>query len=57
MNKLLASSLALAMAATSAVGFAAEDDLKSGLQPGEHAGFFLVKDVTGPNKDKSLCYR
>lgn len=57
MNKLLVSSLALAMAATSAVGFAAEDDLKSGLQLGEHAGFFLVKDVTGPNKDKSLCYR
>ena len=56
LNRLLVSSLALAMAATTAVGFAA-DDVKSGLQLGEHAGFFLVKDVTGPNKDKSLCYR
>jgi hypothetical protein len=56
MNRLLVSSLALAMTATCAVGFAA-DDVKSGLQLGEHAGFFLVKDVTGPNKDKSLCYR
>ena len=56
MNKLLVSSVALAITAASAVGFAA-DELKSGLQLGEHAGFFLVKDVTGPNKDKSLCYR
>ena len=56
MNRLLASSVVLAMTAASAVGFAA-DDVKSGLQPDEHAGFFLVKDVTGPSKDKSLCYR
>ncbi|NQV25974.1 MAG: hypothetical protein HQ518_16565 [Rhodopirellula sp.] len=56
MNKLLAASLALAVTATTAVGFAA-DEVKSGLQPQEKAGFFLVKDVTGPNKDKSLCYR
>ena len=56
MNRLLASSVVLAMTAVSAAGFAA-DELKSGLQPDEHAGFFLVKDVTGPNKDKSLCYR
>ncbi len=56
MNRLLVSSLAVAMIATSAVGYAA-DDVKSGLQLGEHAGYFLVKDVTGPSKDKSLCYR
>lgn len=56
MNRLLVSSVALAMTAASAVGLAA-DDVKSGLQPGEHAGFFLVKDVTGPSKGKSLCYR
>jgi len=56
MHRLLALSVALAFTATSAVGFAA-DKVKSGLQPEEHAGFFLVKDVTGPNKDKSLCYR
>ncbi|MDA0808697.1 MAG: hypothetical protein O2983_03465 [Planctomycetota bacterium] len=56
MNRLLASSVVLAIAAASAVSFAA-DGVKSGLQPNEKAGFFLVKDVTGPNKDKSLCYR
>ncbi|NQV25973.1 MAG: hypothetical protein HQ518_16560 [Rhodopirellula sp.] len=56
MNRLLVSSVALALTAASAVGFAA-DELKSGLQLDEHAGFFLVKDVTGPNKGKSLCYR
>ena len=56
MNRLLVLSVALAMTAASAVGLAA-DGVKSGLQLGEHAGFFLVKDVTGPNKGKSLCYR
>lgn len=56
MNRLLVSSVALAMTAASAVGLAA-DEVKSGLQLGEHAGFFLVKDVTGPSKGKSLCYR
>ncbi len=33
------------------------EELESGLQPGDAAGFFLVKDVTGPSADKSLCYR
>jgi hypothetical protein len=32
-------------------------ELKSGLQVGASAGAFNVKDITGPNKDKSLCYR
>ena len=32
-------------------------DLESGLQVGDKAGFFLVKDVTGPNAGNSLCYR
>ena len=33
-------------------------ELKSGLQVGDSAGAFQVKDCTGPNKDKSsLCYR
>ena len=36
---------------------AAAGEVKSGLQLGEHAGFFNVKDVTGPNAGKSLCYR
>lgn len=56
MNRLLGSLAVLTVTAASTAGFAA-DDVKSGLQPNEKAGFFLVKDVTGPNKDKSLCYR
>lgn len=32
------------------------ETLRSGLQPGDKAGAFNVKDVTGPRKDKSLCY-
>ena len=33
------------------------EELKSGLQVGDSAGAFNVKDCTGPNKGKSLCYR
>ena len=32
-------------------------DLESGLQVGESAVPFNVKDCTGPNEGKSLCYR
>ena len=32
-------------------------EIKSGPQVGEPAKFFQVKDVTGPRKGKSLCYR
>ena len=32
-------------------------ELKSGLQPGEHASFFNVRDCTGPNAGKTLCLR
>lgn len=35
----------------------AADSLKSGLQVGESAGFFQVKDCSGPNTGRSLCYR
>ena len=31
-------------------------DLKSGLEVGAKAGAFQVKDCTGPNKGKSLCF-
>ena len=36
---------------------AVAEGLESGLQVGEKAGFFLVKDSTGPNAGNSLCYR
>lgn len=32
-------------------------DLQSGVQVGDFAAPFDVKDITGPNKGKSLCYR
>jgi len=35
----------------------AAEDIKSGLQVGDSAGAFNVKDITGPNAGKSLCYR
>ena len=40
-----------------ACGVASAAELQSGLQVGDHAGPFNVKDITGPNAGKSLCYR
>jgi hypothetical protein len=54
MQRIWMPSIALA-AAVAGVLVAAE--VQSGLKPGEHAGAFNVKDITGPNKGKSLCYR
>lgn len=53
MRKFCGLVLALLMATAGVV--AAE--LKSGLQVGDHAGAFNVKDITGPRAGKSLCYR
>lgn len=53
--RLLAPTVALVCVTVGAVAMA--EDLKSGLQIGEHAGPYNVKDITGPNKGKSLCYR
>ena len=36
---------------------AVADDLQSGLQVGDKAGPFNVRDVTGPSAGQSLCYR
>lgn len=54
MRTFAVSSFALLIAAA---GAASAAKIESGLQPGEAAGAFNVKDVTGPNKGKSLCYR
>jgi hypothetical protein len=35
----------------------AADAVKSGLAAGEPVNAFLVDDITGPNKGKTLCYR
>lgn len=49
--------LALSSALVLATGVAFGGELESGLKPGDHAGAYNVKDVTGPQKGKSLCYR
>jgi hypothetical protein len=55
MNKAWLASAAMLCAA---VGVAwAADELKSGLQVGDSSSPFNVRDVTGPNKGKTLCYR
>jgi hypothetical protein len=46
-----------ALLATFCVAAPAAEKLKSGLQVGDDAGAFNVKDCTGPSKGKSLCYR
>jgi hypothetical protein len=33
------------------------EEVECGLKAGDGAAPFNVLDVTGPNKDKSLCYR
>ena len=52
MKRLL--SLAIAV---SLVSSAIAADVKSGLEKGTSPGAFQVKDVTGPSKGTSLCYR
>jgi hypothetical protein len=54
MKRFVLTSFAIACVVAGAVAAA---DLTSGLQVGEDAGAFNVKDITGPNKGKSLCYR
>jgi hypothetical protein len=33
-----------------------DSEYKSGLQPGDTTSAFQCRDITGPNKGKSLCY-
>ena len=53
---LLAYSLTALAGMTGLVAAEAEKALKSGLQPGDKTTPFNTRDITGPNKDKSLCY-
>ncbi len=55
MQRVMIPAMGLMVACAASVGFAG--DLESGPQKGEAAKFFQVKDVTGPRKGKSLCYR
>ena len=52
--------LAMGLSAAAMLGVMASSavaGVKSGLQEGDRAGAFNVRDITGPNKGKSLCYR
>lgn len=53
MKKLLASFAAVLMVA----GIVIAADVESGLKVGDQVGAYNVKDITGPNAGKSLCYR
>ena len=55
MRKIMGTSLAVLVACSAAVVTAG--DVESGLQVGDRVGAFNVKDVTGPRKGTSLCYR
>ena len=55
MKRVTVLSLAVLVASAGAAAFAA--DFKSGLQVGGFATAYNVKDITGPNKGKTLCYR
>jgi hypothetical protein len=51
-------SLAASLACVAGLTRAGEGDgeFKSGLQPGDSTSAFNCRDITGPNKGKSLCY-
>src|SRR5436190_1683359 len=53
MKKVLASFAAVLLVA----GMVVAADVESGLKVGESVGAYNVKDITGPNAGKSLCYR
>ena len=55
MRRMLIPAAGLLVALMSTIVMAA--DVESGLQVGDSAGAFNVKDITGPRKGKSLCYR
>lgn len=55
MRRLIVPSVAVVALCVGVAAIAAE--IKSGLQVGEAAGAYNVKDCTGPNAGKSLCYR
>jgi hypothetical protein len=48
------------VAVSASIGFAADDaatEVRSGLPVGEIVPAFNVRDITGPQKGKTLCYR
>ena len=56
MNRFIAPALACFVAAAASIVIAGPD-IKSGMDIGESTTAFNVRDVTGPSKGKTLCYR
>ena len=44
------------LGASASLAGGGEDKFQSGLQPGDLTSAFQCRDITGPNKGKSLCY-
>ena len=55
MRRIIGPSLGLLVACMATAVVAGE--LESGLQVGDKAGAYKVKDITGPKQGTSLCYR
>jgi hypothetical protein len=55
--KKLSAIVALCAVAVTGLALAAEVELKSGLPVGEDLPAFNVRDITGPSKGTTLCYR
>ena len=57
-KRLVCLSLAATFACVTGVAWVGENDkeIKAGLQPGDSPSAFQTRDITGPNKGKSLCY-
>jgi hypothetical protein len=54
MRRLMLPSAVLACAV---IGVAFAEEVKSGLEVGKPCPPFNVRDITGPNAGKTLCYR
>src|SRR5688572_25107607 len=57
MNRFIVPAFALMACVGLAVAEEKKSEVKSGLEEGESPAAFNVKDITGPSKGKSLCYR
>ena len=55
MRRIMGPALGLVVACVSTAVIAG--GIESGLQVGDKAGAFKVKDITGPKTGTSLCYR
>src|SRR5688500_5571047 len=57
MKRFILPAIALFAAAGFVVAAEVKSEVKSGLEAGQSPAAFNVKDITGPSKGKSLCYR